>query len=190
MERRRGHGAIHSRGDRAGMYGGVGNSRGCLTRKRRTGAGDERRSHHQLLQDGGQDRPAHERTIGLGGAPRRSLRSRRWIAVNGGAASRTASGGSADHFSDVSGSVPPTFCREQRPTDKDHKISSPQVGRLLAGACCSLAEDGVASLPSFITISSTISRGCGAIERTIGCSSACGSSSAANWLSSSDAGMK
>jgi hypothetical protein len=65
------------------MYGGFGNSRGCLTGKRRTGAGDERRSRHQLLQNGGQDHPAHKRTIGLGGAPRRSLRAQRRIAVKG-----------------------------------------------------------------------------------------------------------
>lgn len=51
-------------------------------------------------------------------------------------------------------------------------------------------RDGAARLPSFFTISSTISRGCGAIETTMGCSSGCGSSSAANWLSSSEGGMK
>src|SRR5262249_1682358 len=93
------------------------------------------------------------------------------------------------------GAHPGTFRQDARhvhqrqPSGRRQHCRSVQTGSAAAPGGVTPAGEP-ADLPSSFKISSTISRGWGTIETTIGRSSACGSSSAANWLSSSAGGMK
>ena len=81
--RKRRHGPIHHRGDCARVDIVFGKSRICHPRERRWAAtGRERRSHHQLLQEGGVDRSSDEGAFGLGRTPCRSLRAQRRITLD------------------------------------------------------------------------------------------------------------